>query len=195
MFFEASRRLKQWQQQYPQDPPLTMRVNLSAKEFRQPDLEDQIARALAAWELPAGSLHLEITESGVMDRAETAVELLRRLRSLGVCLDLDDFGTGYSSLGYLHRFGLDALKVDRAFVGAIGAQGENAEIARTIVGLARSLGLDVIAEGVETKEQLDVILGLGCELVQGHLFAPPLSAEAATSSSPACRLISHSRSA
>jgi diguanylate cyclase (GGDEF)-like protein/PAS domain S-box-containing protein len=176
---EACRQLHEWQVQFPQDPPLTMRVNLSAKEFRQPDLEDQIARALAAWELPAGSLHLEITESGVMDRAETAVELLRRLRSLGVCLDLDDFGTGYSSLGYLHRFGLDALKVDRAFVGAIGAQGENAEIARTIVGLARSLGLDVIAEGVETKEQLDVILGLGCELVQGHLFAPPLPAEAA----------------
>jgi len=143
------------------------------------DLEDQIARSLGAWELPGGSLRLEITESGVMDHAETAVELLRRLRHLGVCLDLDDFGTGYSSLSYLHRFELDALKVDRVFVRTIGAKGENAEIARTIVGLARSLGLDVIAEGVETREQLDVILALGCELVQGHLFAPALSAEAA----------------
>ena len=176
---EACRQLHEWHVQFPRDPPLTMRVNLSAKEFRQPDLEDQIARSLGAWELPAGSLRLEITESGVMDHAETAVELLRRLRHLGVCLDLDDFGTGYSSLSYLHRFELDALKVDRVFVRAIGAKGENAEIARTIVGLARSLGLDVIAEGVETREQLDVILALGCELVQGHLFAPALSAEAA----------------
>jgi diguanylate cyclase (GGDEF)-like protein/PAS domain S-box-containing protein len=177
---EACRQLREWQVQYPQHE-LTMSVNLSAKQFRQPDLVDHIARVLTAWDLAPSSLRLEITESAIIENAQTAVEALTRLRTLGVLVDLDDFGTGYSSLSYLHRFDLDALKIDRSFIARIGAAGENSEIVRTIVNLARGLDMDVVAEGVERPEQLAILRSLGCEKVQGYLFSPPLATEAVRS--------------
>ena len=114
-----------------------------------------------------------------MRPVSSAAETLVRLRELGVKVDLDDFGTGYSSLSYLHKFEMDAIKVDRSFVMNIGEHGENSEIVRTIVNLAHNLGMEVIAEGVERPEQAAILRSLGCELVQGHLYSPPLTAEAA----------------
>ncbi len=176
---EACRQLAEWHRQFPGKPPLTMSVNISGKQFRQGDLVDHVARLLAAWEVPPACLRLEITESIIIDNAEAAIESLSRLRALGVKVDLDDFGTGYSSLSYLHRFEMDAIKVDRAFVSAIGDRGENSAIVRTIVHLAQNLGLEVIAEGVERHEQLAILRSLGCEQVQGFLFSQPLAPEAA----------------
>ncbi len=177
---EACRQLREWQQQFPHQE-LSISVNLSAKQFRQPDMVDHIARVLTAWDLEPRSLRLEITESAIIENAPAAIEALTRLRELGVKVDLDDFGTGYSSLGYLHRFDIDALKIDRSFIAAIGENGENSEIVRTIVNLARGLDMDVIAEGVERPEQLAILRSLGCEKVQGYLFAPPLTTEAVRS--------------
>jgi diguanylate cyclase (GGDEF)-like protein/PAS domain S-box-containing protein len=176
---ESCRQLHEWQLQFPAEAPLSMSVNLSARQFRQPDLAEHIARSLGAWELPPSSLRLEITESTIIENVQSATETLVRLRELGVKVDLDDFGTGYSSLGYLHRFEMDAIKVDRSFVMNIGEHGENSEIVRTIVNLAHNLGMEVIAEGVERPEQAAILRSLGCELVQGHLYSPPLTAEAA----------------
>jgi len=138
-----------------------------------------IERIIDAWQLPPASLRLEITESVIIDNTEAAIDTLSRLRAIGVRLDLDDFGTGYSSLSYLHRFEMDAIKIDRTFVSAVGDRGENSAIVRTIVNLARNLELDVIAEGVETPEQLAILRALDCELVQGYLFAAPMTPEAA----------------
>ncbi|MBI1722449.1 MAG: EAL domain-containing protein [Gemmatimonadetes bacterium] len=177
---EACHQLRHWQTHYPMDPPLTVSVNLSAKQFLQADLLEQIADAVGTSGISASSLRLEITESVIIDNAESAIALLERLRALGVRLDLDDFGTGYSSLSYLHRFDMDALKIDRSFVRNIGDRGENSEIVRTIVTLARNLLMDVVAEGVETAEQLSVLRTLDCEQVQGFLFWNPLTPEAAT---------------
>ncbi len=176
---EACRQIAEWHRQFPIHPPLTMSVNLSGKQFRQPDLVDHIARLLGAWELPAESLRLEITESAIIENFDAAVEMLGRLHDLGVRLDLDDFGTGYSSLSYLHRFTLHAIKVDRSFVAALGERGENSAIVRTIVHLAQTMDLDVIAEGVERHDQLAILRSLGCNQVQGYLFSQPLAPEAA----------------
>jgi diguanylate cyclase (GGDEF)-like protein/PAS domain S-box-containing protein len=175
---EACRQLAAWQREFPQAPPLTVSVNLSARQFRQPDLVDHVERALGAWELPPSSLRLEITESTIVDNPLTAAEMLVKLRALGVQIDLDDFGTGYSSLSYLHRFEMDAIKIDRSFVSAIGEHGENSEIVRTIVGLARSLNMGVVAEGVERPEQQAILRSLGCEKVQGYFYSPPITPDA-----------------
>ena len=177
---EACRQIREWQIHYPHES-LTVSVNLSAKQFRQPDLVEQIARVLTAWDLAPSSLRLEITESAIIENSTAAIEALTRLRALGVKVDLDDFGTGYSSLSYLHKFEMDALKIDRSFIANIGAQGENAEIVRTIINLARDLDMDVVAEGVERPEQVAILRTLGCELVQGYLFSPPLTPEAVRS--------------
>ena len=175
---EACRQLAEWHREFPQSPPLSVSVNLSARQFRQPDLVDHVERALGAWELPPSSLRLEITESTIMDNPLTAAEMLVKLRALGVQIDLDDFGTGYSSLSYLHRFEMDTIKIDRSFVSAIGEHGENSEIVRTIIGLARSLDMGVIAEGVERPEQAAILRSLGCEQVQGYFYSPPITADA-----------------
>ena len=176
---EACRQLRRWQEAHPELPPLTMSVNLSGKQLAQGNLIEQILRTLGQTGIDPHQLKLEITESVVMENMEIATGMLEQLRTLGVRLSVDDFGTGYSSLSYLHRLPIDTLKIDRSFVIRMTENQENAEIVRTIVMLAKNLGLDVVAEGVETEEQLAQLQQLECENGQGYLFAKPLEAAAA----------------
>ncbi len=176
---EASRQMREWQVKYPSDPQLFMSVNLSGKQFAQPNLIGEVARIIEEVGIDPRSLKLEITESVVMDNIETATEMLKQLRLLGVQLSIDDFGTGYSSLSYLHRFPIDTLKIDRSFVTQMTNNNENAEIVRTIVMLAQNLGMDVVAEGVETSEQLALLRKLNCENGQGYFFSRPADSKGA----------------
>src|SRR5712692_7914053 len=172
----ACQQLAQWQWQSPANRQLCMSVNVSGKQVAQPDLVGQIRRVLQETHVDARHLKLEITESAVMENAEMAAQLLKRLKDLGVQLSIDDFGTGYSSLGYLHRFPVDTLKIDRSFIGRIGEASENIEIVRTIISLADNMGMDVVAEGVETLGQLAQLRKLKCGYGQGYLFARPADA-------------------
>ncbi|HEU4594757.1 MAG TPA: EAL domain-containing protein [Pyrinomonadaceae bacterium] len=174
VLLESCRRLRRWQMRYPSEPPLSVSVNLSAKQFSRPDLVGCVERVLRETGLPASSLKLEITESALMGREESVAETLVRLKSLGAEIYLDDFGTGYSSLSYLHRFRIDVLKIDREFVGRIGAASESSEIAGAIVTMAHSLGMTVVAEGVETRAQRAALEAMGCEYGQGILFSRPV---------------------
>jgi diguanylate cyclase (GGDEF)-like protein/PAS domain S-box-containing protein len=174
---EACRQAAAWQVSSGED--LTVSVNLSAKQFSQPDLVEQVDAALRLAGLPARLLKLEVTESMVMENTDGAIALLRRLKALGVHIAIDDFGTGYSSLSYLLRLPADTLKIDRSFVSGTGDAGRNVSIVRTVVGLAYSLGLDVVAEGVETEQQMALLAELGCPFAQGFLFSPAVEAEVA----------------
>jgi len=176
---EASRRMRDWQLRGAADAHVTMSVNLSSRQFSQSDLTEQVAGALRESGLSADCLKLEITESMVMENIDTAIEMLRQLRALGVEISIDDFGTGYSSLSYLHRFPINTLKIDRSFVMRMADNTENAEIVRTIVTLARSLQMDVVAEGVETPEQLSRLRSLECDYGQGYLFSRPVDPDRA----------------
>jgi diguanylate cyclase (GGDEF)-like protein/PAS domain S-box-containing protein len=173
-------QLRIWQQQFPRHRPLSMSVNLSCKQFTQVDLVEYVEHVLRETGLEANSLKLEITESVLMEHTTAVMTMLRRLHALRVQLSLDDFGTGYSSLSYLHRFPLQILKIDRSFVGGMNADSKNAEIVRAIVALARNLGMEVVAEGVETAEHLTALRALQCNYGQGYLFAKPLEAQATT---------------
>ncbi|HKY43119.1 MAG TPA: diguanylate cyclase [Pyrinomonadaceae bacterium] len=170
----ACRQAREWLTTYPASPPLFVSVNLSVKQFNQPGLVENIANLLQEFKLPPRCLKLEITESVFTDNIEAAVGLLTQLRELGVQLSIDDFGTGYSSLSYLQRFPIDTLKIDRSFVTQMMENEENLAIVRTIVALAQNLGMDVVAEGVETEEQLKLLRKLECENGQGFLFSTPL---------------------
>lgn len=173
---QACAQLRDWQEEFPE---LTVSVNLSAKQFLQPDLGSQLDRILEESELDPAKLRLEITEGVILHNAQAAVDNLQGLRERNILLYLDDFGTGYSSLSYLQNFPIDTLKIDRSFVSG-GDDGEgNPEIVRTIVTLAHNLGLEVVAEGVETEEQLARLRELGCEWGQGYFFARPLDADLA----------------
>ncbi|HEX8685555.1 MAG TPA: bifunctional diguanylate cyclase/phosphodiesterase, partial [Pyrinomonadaceae bacterium] len=174
--FEACRQMREWQEKFPQASPIFMSVNLSAKQFNHMMLIAQVDDVLRRTGLNPRQLKLEITEGAVMDNIDAATEMLRQLRDLGVQLAIDDFGTGYSSLSYLHRFPIDTLKIDRSFVTRMANNPENVEIVRTIVMLAQVLGMDVVAEGVETKEQLKLLRDLRCEYGQGYYFSRPSSA-------------------
>ncbi|MDX6270705.1 MAG: hypothetical protein QOD28_1928 [Acidobacteriota bacterium] len=176
---EACNQLHAWQLASPANRALTMSVNLSGKQLTQADVTEQVQDVLSRTGLDPRHLKLEITESVVMENAEAAAVVLARLRALGVGLSIDDFGTGYSSLSYLHRFPVNALKVDRSFVSRMTSGDENLEIVRTIVTLARNLGMDVVAEGIETGEQLAQLKALKCDYGQGYFFAKPLDAPAA----------------
>ncbi len=178
---EACSQMKRWHEQFPQSDSLSISVNLSSKQFAQPELIEHIIQALATSRLDPHSLKLEITESVVMENTQAANAMLERLRGLGVELSIDDFGTGYSSLSYLHRLPIDTLKIDRSFVGRITENNENKEIVRTIIHLAQGLGMSVIAEGVETKAQLESLRELHCESGQGYLFSRPVDAKVAGS--------------
>jgi EAL domain-containing protein (putative c-di-GMP-specific phosphodiesterase class I) len=172
VLIEALRQNRDWQQEG--RPLVPVSVNLSPRQFRQKDLVETLRRILIDTGQPARLLELEITESTLMhDIGETQAKLLE-IAAMGVRLAIDDFGTGYSSLSYLKRFPVHKLKVDQSFVRDLTFDPEDAAIVTAIVGLAGSLGLDILAEGVETREQLDVLLGLGCNKFQGYLFSRPL---------------------
>jgi diguanylate cyclase (GGDEF)-like protein len=173
VLFEACRQAREWQTA---GLRLRMAVNLSARQFRQDNLIATVRGALAAARLEPRYLELELTESAVMSDAETSVQIMRRLSDLGLRISVDDFGTGYSSLSYLRRLPLDKLKIDRSFISEIVTSRDDAEIVRAIVSLAHSLHLKVIAEGVETQEQLTFLRSLGCDQYQGYLCSPPLAA-------------------
>lgn len=176
---EAALQLRRWQLEFPQATPLTMSVNLSPKQFSHPGLVAQIDQILQETHLNGSGLNLEITESALMDSPETTAAMLTQLRNRQIRLAIDDFGTGYSSLSHLARFPLNTLKIDRSFVQQMGEHGENCEIVWTIVTLAHNLGMDVIAEGVETGQQVAQLQKLQCEQGQGHFYSRPLNAEAA----------------
>ncbi len=171
---EACSQMRRWHEQLGKQ--LTISVNLSPKQFAAPDLIDQVARTIEETGIDPRLLILEITESVLIEDPETATRMLEQLKALNVRLHIDDFGTGYSSLSYLHRFPIDTLKIDRSFVSGIGSNGENQEIVRAIIMLAHGLGMDVIAEGVETKEQLELLRSLQCESGQGFFFSEPVAA-------------------
>ena len=177
---EACRQMTEWRANYGAYSQLTMSVNLSPKQFLQANLVEDIRSLLRELNLPPQALKLELTESTVMGDPSTAIEMLQQIKSLGISLAIDDFGTGYSSLSYLHRFPLDTLKIDRSFISSIG-NGEETEIARTILPMALNLNLDVVAEGVETIEQLILLKKLHCKYGQGYYFSKPLSAKEAGS--------------
>ncbi|HEX5436153.1 MAG TPA: EAL domain-containing protein [Gemmatimonadaceae bacterium] len=171
---EACRQIDAWRSELGDGAPLTLGVNLSVKQCTQRDLVRQVSRALEETAFDPARLRLEITESAIMENPELAAQLLTSLKALGVHVHLDDFGTGYSSLSYLHRLPLDAIKIDRSFVSRIDAEPQALHLVRTILTLARNLGLETVAEGVATAEQWRQLRELGCTYGQGFLFSPPL---------------------
>jgi diguanylate cyclase (GGDEF)-like protein len=177
---EACRQMQAWQQQFDWCESLMMSVNLSTRQFAQPNLIEQIQQTLEVTRLNPKNLKLEITESMVMDDVENTIALLDRLKNLEIRLSMDDFGTGFSSFSYLHRFPMDTLKVDRSFVSNMSNGAKNQEIVSTIVLLAHKLGMDVIAEGIEIETEKTILQSLNCEYGQGYLFAKPLDVESAT---------------
>jgi diguanylate cyclase (GGDEF)-like protein len=174
----ACRQAHAWSEHFPAGRGAIC-VNLSARQVSDPELVARVSRALADSGLPGERLVLEITESAIMETGEAAVLGIGQLKALGIRLHLDDFGTGYSSLSYLHRFPIDALKIDRSFVSTMGESGEARAIVRSILGLARSLRLAVVAEGVETEDQVALLADLGCEQAQGLYYSGPLDPAAA----------------
>jgi len=173
---EASRQTVEWQKRY---GPLTISVNLSAKQFAQPDLIERILSNLEVTSLNPECLKLEITESALMENTDKAADIIARLKSHKIKLGLDDFGTGYSSLSYLHRFPVDTLKIDRSFVSRMEHASENTAIIKTIVALAQNMDFVTVAEGIETDSQLASLRELDCRFGQGYLFSKPLTAEEA----------------
>ncbi|MES2949472.1 MAG: EAL domain-containing protein [Pseudomonadota bacterium] len=173
---EACRQQVLWQQQGLR--PLKIAINMSARQFRQDELTDRIAAIFTGTGADPAQFILELTESMVMHDVDSTLMSLRALKKLGVSLSLDDFGTGYSSLSYLRRFPIDELKIDRSFINDIHTNADDAAIAGAIIAMARSLGLSVVAEGVENKEQADLLSTLGCNQVQGYYYARPLTVTA-----------------
>ncbi|MHC5776511.1 GGDEF domain-containing response regulator [Nostoc sp.] len=174
---EACRQMHAWQIQFPANPPLTISVNISTKQFSEPGLIEKINQIVQETDLESSNLKLEITESVLMGNIQLASFMILQLQQMNIQLHLDDFGTGYSSLSYLHRFPSSALKIDRSFIAKIGADGENLEIIQAIISLAQSLNKDVIAEGVETVEQLAQLRAMKCKYAQGYFFCKPLNSK------------------
>lgn len=191
---EACRQMAAWRARFPNsEQPLRVSVNLSARQFGRPGVAAHIAEVLAETCLSADNLRLEVTESSLMSNPETALETMQDLKALGVGLHMDDFGTGYSSLNHLHRYPFDTLKIDRSFIQGLSEEQDSAEIVGTILDLARSLDMDVVAEGIETAEQVNRLRLLGCRLGQGYYFSRPVSAAAigvmlASADEAGCRL-------
>ena len=171
---QACYQMREWQNRLKVGESLSVSVNLSGKQFQHRDLVQQISSVLEETAVEPSRIRLEITESTLMQSADTAASMLLKLKALNVLLYIDDFGTGYSSFSYLHRFPFDTLKIDRSFVARIDTGEENTEIVRAMLTLARNLGKDVIAEGIETSTQLSLLRELGCQAGQGFLFSQPL---------------------
>ena len=177
---ETCTQIQKWCAQDPHHHSLRVCANLSARQFSRPGLADHVEALLIQFGLSSRQLGLEMTESSLIPNMRIALEVLGSLRQLGISLLMDDFGTGYSSLNYLHTFPFDVLKIDRSFVGRMTEGEQPLQIVRTIIELARVLGMDVVAEGIETCEQYRLLRQLGCRFGQGYLFARPMSAEAVT---------------
>ncbi len=177
LLYDACRQLRAWQTLFPSDPPLTLNVNITPKQFAQPELASQIGKTLQETGLDPRCVNLEITETIAMADAVRSAVVLSELKALGVHLDIDDFGTGYSSLSRLQGFPVDTLKIDRAFISRIDTDLATHEIVRVIVMLAHGLRLKVVAEGVETQAQVDLLKETGCELAQGYLYSKPAVVE------------------
>lgn len=171
----ACRQLVAWREAGVRMVPIA--INLSARQFREKNLAAAVERMLRAHDIHPRLLEIEITESSLMANSEVAVRTLSHLKALGLRLSVDDFGTGYSSLAYLRRFPLDTLKIDRSFVNEVTTNADGANITRAIIGMSHNLGLNVVAEGVETEAQLAFLYAEGCGEMQGHYFSPPLPAE------------------
>ncbi len=176
---ESCKQTRLWQERFLSDPPLWISVNMSGKLFMKADMVDDLLGILEETGLEPRSLRLEVTENVVMDHADLAIRNLMELRALGVQLSIDDFGTGYSSLSYLQRFHYDSLKIDRSFVSQLGSPGESRAIVETILNLANSLGIGVVAEGIETADQVDRLRRMQCPHGQGFWFSRPLAVPAA----------------
>lgn len=172
----ACRQAKQWQEQGL--PPFTVGVNLSARQFERSDLLGLVESVLASTGLAPERLDLEITEGALMGDVESARYTLTALRAMGVKVSVDDFGTGYSSLAYLKAFPLSKLKIDQSFVRNLENDASNAAIAKAVISLSHSLGLTVVAEGVETLQQKEYLSACGCNIAQGYFYSRPLEAHA-----------------
>jgi diguanylate cyclase (GGDEF)-like protein/PAS domain S-box-containing protein len=175
---EACQQMRTWQRQFGLNSSITMSVNLSGKQFSQTDFIEEIEKIINDTTINSRSLKLEITESILIENAQSVSAILVKLQALGIRLSIDDFGTGYSSLSYLHQFPIDTIKIDGSFINNVDIDVEKIEIVRTIVGLAWNLGMDVVAEGVETNKQMYQVKALKCDFGQGYLFSRPLNREA-----------------
>ncbi|MEC4806613.1 MAG: PAS domain S-box protein [Jaaginema sp. PMC 1080.18] len=176
---QACTQLRQWQVKFDRGATLKMSVNLSGRQLKETNLVAEIAGIIQKAQLPPQALKLEITETLLMDNAKAAAAIFAQLQKMGIELSIDDFGTGYSSLSYLHRFPLNTLKIDRSFINNLQGDRSNLEIVQAIITLAHTLGMDAIAEGIETPAQLAQLQALGCEYGQGYFFSPPLPVDAA----------------
>jgi len=177
---EACSQIQKWSDEDSRNNSLRVCVNLSARQFSRPGLADHVEALLAQFGISSRQLGLEMTESSLIPNMRISLEVLGSLRHLGISLLMDDFGTGYSSLNHLHSFPFDVLKIDRSFVGRMTEGDQPLQIVRTIIELARVLGMDVVAEGIETCEQYRLLRQLGCRFGQGYLFARPMTTEAVT---------------
>lgn len=175
VFKRTCRQLTDWRRRVEQ-AGLTVAVNLSSNAFLRSDLAQRVKSELERLELEPAALHVEIVEAGIMKNVERSRSTLNDLSGLGLRMSLDDFGTGYSSLSHLREFPLDAVKIDRTFISRVTEREKDLEIVRAIVELGHNLGLEVVAEGIETKEQLQVVRYLGCDYGQGYHFSPPMDA-------------------
>ncbi|MCC6588548.1 MAG: EAL domain-containing protein [Bryobacterales bacterium] len=176
---ESCRQLKAWTVRYPSDRPLTISVNVSPRQFRDPGLVASVRHAIAQAGIEPSQLALELTEGVLFDDLPAAICVLKELRQLGVGLKIDDFGTGYSGLSYLSRLPFDTLKIDRSFTVNLTENDNNGQMIRTILEMAHNLGMQVVAEGIELREQADRLRQLGCEFGQGYYFAKPMPADEA----------------
>ncbi len=172
---EACKQYMKWNEQGL--PQKILAINLSAVQFTQHNLAEMVQAILDETGFPPGKLEFEITETAIMDDVESSLQILDRLRSLGISISIDDFGTGYSSLSYLRKLSIRNLKIDQSFIAEVEHKPEDATIVSAILSLAKGLGLEVIAEGVETAEQLKFLQEKECDYVQGYYFSPPLNVE------------------
>jgi EAL domain-containing protein (putative c-di-GMP-specific phosphodiesterase class I) len=175
---EACREAGTWHRQYPDEPPLYVSINVSAKHFSHPGFIGHVRKALEKTGIPPRCVKIELTESVAMNDAPSTEETMSQLRALGVKLSIDDFGTGYSSLSYLRRFPVDTLKIDQSFIAAMETERGNCAIVSTVVALGRNLGLQVVAEGVETLSQFEKLKTISCDAAQGYLFSKPVPSDA-----------------
>ena len=176
---EACRQAKEWQTRFSRDSALAMGVNVSARQFQHPTLIEEVSDALEETRLDPSSLVLEITESMAMEDASFSVSVLRELKNLGLKIAIDDFGTGYSSLSYLKRFPVDVIKIDRSIVEGLERDSADAAIVSAVITMAHALGLEAVAEGVETSEEFAKLRTLGCDIGQGYYWWKPRPGEAA----------------